>query len=131
MNRQIQMMKYLVMVVRIFKAYVFKDNLTLWIYQLLCIRLIKYLNICIHDLNKSLYTCDTALELLCKLYDSTNCSDQCRYIHDIRYHISRENLLFHKEISTAQNHDQIHQTIKYSGRSIEHTHEHIRIGLDL
>ena len=85
-------------------------------------RLVKYFNICIHNLQETLNTRHTSLELLCELYDSSNGSNQCGHIHHICHKITGlYHLLYHKETAHYQ-HQQIHDTVKHLYRSVECCH---------
>ena len=107
-----------------------KNNFTLGIFKFLCIRCIKNLNIRIHDLQKTLNSCDTTLKLLRKFNDFANGRYKRGYIHDIRHHISRKDFAIHKEESATNDNCQIHQTIKDSRGGAEQSHKHIAVFFD-
>ena len=119
------------MVVRILKTYIMKSNIPLRMFTGHRIRLVKDLNIAVHDLYKTLDSCHAALKLLRKLDDPPDCSNQCTHIHHIGHQITGHDLSSdHKDTARHQQY-QIHHTVKGSGRSLKSRHKLISFLLDM
>ena len=95
-----------------------------------CTRLIKNLDITVHDLHKPLNSRHTALKLLRKLDDPADRSDQRAHIHHICHQIPRHDLAPDHEKTTGHQQHQIHYPVKCPCRRMESRHKLVSFLLD-
>ena len=130
MNRKIQMFKYRIVIIHIFKGSIFETDFPLRIHHFPGPIVIKNINIRIHNLQETFYAGHTPLELLCKFHNPAYGCNQGADIHHVSNQISRLHLFQNQKKAACKYHGQIHQTIKNTDRSLENRHILIRFGLD-
>ena len=107
-----------------------KANRTPYLFKRLCSRLIQNLHPGIHDLHKTFNASHSPLELLCKLNNPADSSQQCGHIQRISHQISWLNMSLYHKNPAGYYHHHIHQTVKHSYRILKGCHIQIAFPFD-
>ena len=122
MDGQVQMPEDCIVVVRVFKGNILKGNISLRNAHFLRPGLIKDLHVRIHDLQETLNAGEPSLELLGKFDDPADGGDQRGHIHHIGHQITGGDQSLYEENAAHQDHGQVHQPVKGTGRGLEGRH---------
>ena len=132
--RQIEVCQHVLALGFIMEGNVAKLYTALHVTQIGCVWRVLDLGLGLHNFLESFNTRNALLELLGELHDSTNRGKKCGNKHQISNVVGRGNggqisNAHHKE-RTRDDNDDVHQSVKQTGRGVERAHDAVTLALD-